>query len=98
MKMMIRKIRILQLFKEPNKKLASINSFRDFANHKGLTKEILMEVLRVCKERYGSNVFEKLGIEKYYGGKKSGAIIYGIIEKIYKRFRYKWEIIYTWKY
>lgn len=76
------------MFKEPNKKSASINSFRDFADHKGLTKEILTEALRVCrkrvviKERQGSNDFEKLGIEKYYGGKKSGAIIYGVIEKI----------------
>jgi 16S rRNA (guanine1516-N2)-methyltransferase len=46
-----------------------------------------MEALRVCKkrvvikERQGSNEFEKLGIEKYYGGKKSGAIVYGVIEK-----------------
>ena len=63
------------MFKEPNRKSASINSFRDFADHRGLTKEILMEALRVCKkrvvikERQGSNEFEKLGIEKYYGGK-----------------------------
>lgn len=75
------------MFKEPNRKSASINAFRDFADHRGLTKEILMEALRVCKkrvvikERQGSNDFEKLGIEKYYGGKKSGAIIYGVIEK-----------------
>ena len=75
------------MFKEPNRKSASINSFRDFADHKGLTKDILMEALRVCKkrvvikERQGSNDFGKLGIEKYYGGKKSGAIIYGVIEK-----------------
>jgi 16S rRNA (guanine1516-N2)-methyltransferase len=77
------------MFKEPNRKSTSINSFRDFANHKGLTKEILIEALRVCKkrvvikERQGSNEFERLGIEKYYGGKKSGAIIYGVIEKVY---------------
>ncbi|WP_160687063.1 class I SAM-dependent methyltransferase [Clostridium sp. C2-6-12] len=77
------------MFKEPNKKSTTINSFRDFADHRGLTKEILMEALRVCKnrvvikERQGSNELEKLGIEKYYGGKKSGAIIYGVIEKIY---------------
>ena len=75
------------MFKEANKKSTTINSFRDFANHKGLTKEILNEALRVCKkrvvikERQGYNDFEKLGIKKYYGGKKSGAIIYGIIEK-----------------
>lgn len=75
------------MFKEANKKSTTINSFRDFANHKGLTKEILNEALRVCKkrvvikERQGSNDFENLGIKKYYGGKKSGAIIYGVIEK-----------------
>ncbi|WP_315080975.1 class I SAM-dependent methyltransferase [uncultured Clostridium sp.] len=75
------------MFKEPNRKSASINAFRAFADHKGLTKEILMQALRVCKkrvvikERQGSNDFEKLGIKKYYGGKKSGAIIYGVIEK-----------------
>jgi predicted methyltransferase len=75
------------MFKEPNRKSTSINSFRDFADHRGLNKEILMEALRVCKrrvvikERHGSNELEKLGIEKYYGGKKSGAIIYGVIEK-----------------
>lgn len=75
------------MFKEPNRKSSSINSFRDFADHRGLTKEILMEALRVCKkrvvikDRQGSNDFEILGIEKYYGGKKSGAIIYGVIEK-----------------
>ncbi|GEA32096.1 hypothetical protein B0H37_001138 [Clostridium beijerinckii] len=46
-----------------------------------------MKTLRVCKkrvvikERQGSNDFEKLGIEKYYGGKKSSSIIYGVIEK-----------------
>ncbi|MDR3597679.1 class I SAM-dependent methyltransferase [Clostridium sp.] len=78
------------MFKEPNRKSASINAFRDFADHKGLTKYILMEALRVCKkrvvikERQGFNDFEKLGIEKYYGGKKNGAIIYGVIEKINK--------------
>lgn len=75
------------MFKEPNRKSTSINSFRAFADHKGLTKDILAEALRVCskrvviKERQGSNDFEKLGIEKYYGGKKSGSIIYGVIEK-----------------
>lgn len=75
------------MFKEPNKKSTSINSFRDFAEHKGVTKEVLMEALRVCKkrvvvkERRDFNDFEKLGIEKIYGGKKSGAIIYGVIEK-----------------
>lgn len=75
------------MFKEPNRKSTTINAFRDFAEHKGLTKDILKEALRVCKkrvvikERQGFNDFEKLGIEKYYGGKKSGAIIYGVIEK-----------------
>lgn len=79
------------MFKEPNKKSTSINSFRDFADHKGLTKEILNEALRVCKkrvvikERRDSNDFEKLGIKKCYGGKKSGTIIYGVIEKTYKK-------------
>ena len=75
------------MFKEPNKKSTTINSFRDFADHRGLTKEILNEALRVCKkrvvikERLGANDFEKLGIEKCYGGKKDGSIIYGVIEK-----------------
>lgn len=79
------------MFKEPNKKSTSINSFRDFADHKGLTKESLSEALRVCKkrvvikERRDSNDFEKLGIKECYGGKKSGAIIYGVIEKTYKK-------------
>lgn len=76
------------MFKEANKKSTTINSFRIFADHKGLTKEILNEALRVCKkrvvikERQGFNDFERLGIEKYYGSKKSGSVIYGIIEKI----------------
>ena len=39
-----------------------------------MQKELLLE-------RQGSNDFEKLGIEKYYGGKKNGSIIYGVIEK-----------------
>lgn len=75
------------MFKEPNKKSTSINSFRDFAEHKSLRKEALMEALRVCKkrvvikERRGFNDFEKLGIEEIYGGKKNGSIIYGVIEK-----------------
>lgn len=75
------------MFKEPNKKSTTINAFRDFTDHSGLTKEILVEALRVCKkrvvikERRDFNDFEKLGIEKCYGGKKSGAIIYGVIEK-----------------
>lgn len=75
------------MFKKPNKKSTSINSFRAFADHKGLTREILMEALRVCrkrvvvKERHEINDFEKLGIKEYYGSKKSGSIIYGVIEK-----------------
>ncbi|NFT36516.1 protein-L-IsoD [Clostridium botulinum] len=75
------------MFKEPNRKSTSINAFRAFADHRGLTEEILMQALRVCKkrvvikERQGANDFEKLGIKKYYGGKKNGAIIYGVIEK-----------------
>lgn len=75
------------MFKEPNKKSTSINSFRVFAEHKGLTKDILNEALRVCKrrvvikERRGINDFDNLGIDKVYGGKKEGAIIYGVIDK-----------------
>lgn len=75
------------MFKEPNKKSTSINSFRDFAEHKGLTREIILEALRVCKkrvvikERRGFNDLSNFGIDKYYGGKKNGAIIYGVIEK-----------------
>lgn len=75
------------MFKEPNKKSTSINSFRDFAAHNTLTKEIIREAIRVCKkrvvikERRGINNFEDLGIGKVYGGKKKGSIIYGIIEK-----------------
>ena len=75
------------MFKKANKKSTSINSFRDFADHNGLTKDIIKEAIRVCKkrvvikERQGNNDFEELGIEKVYGSKKSGAIIYGVIEK-----------------
>lgn len=75
------------MFKEPNKKSTTINSFRAFAHHNGLNKEILSEALRVCKkrvvikERRGFNDFKNLGIEKCYGGKKEGSIIYGVIEK-----------------
>ena len=75
------------MFKEPNKKSSSINSFRAFADHEGLTKEIIEEALRVCKrrivikERFGFNDLEKLGVEKYYGSSKRGGIIYGVIEK-----------------
>lgn len=75
------------MFKEPNRKSESINAFRHFADHKEITKEILIEALRVCKkrvvikERQGFNDLEKLGIEKYYGSKKNGSIIYGVIEK-----------------
>ena len=75
------------MFKEPNKKSTSINSFRDFAAHSTLTNEIIREAIRVCKkrvvikERRGINNFEDLGIEKVYGGKKKGSIIYGIIKK-----------------
>lgn len=75
------------MFKEPNKKSSSINSFREFADHKGLTKEIIEEALRVCrrriviKERFGFNDLEKLGVEKYYGSSKKGGIVYGVIEK-----------------
>lgn len=75
------------MFKEGNLKSTTINSFRAFAEHKVLTKSILKEALRVCKkrvvikERQGFNDFKSLGIEKYYGSKKTGSIIYGIIEK-----------------
>ncbi|MGN0144567.1 MAG: class I SAM-dependent methyltransferase [Clostridium sp.] len=75
------------MFKKPNKKSISINSFRAFADHKGLTKNVLMEALRVCrrrvvvKERHGYNDFDKLGIKKYYGSRKSGSIVYGVLDK-----------------
>lgn len=75
------------MFKKPNKKSTTINSFRAFADHRGLTKDILAEALRVCrkrvvvKERYGENDLERLGIEKFYGSSRKGSIIYGIIEK-----------------
>ena len=75
------------MFKKPNKKSTSINSFRAFADHRGVTKEILEEALRVCrrrvviKERYDINDFDKLGIEKCYGSSRHGSIVYGIIEK-----------------
>lgn len=75
------------MFKKPNKKSTAINAFREFADHRELTKETLKEALRVCnkrvviKERQGLNDFEKLGIKKYYGSESHGAIIYGVIEK-----------------
>lgn len=76
------------MFKKPNKKSESINAFRDFADKGGLTKKILNEALRVCrkrvviKERYGENDFDKLGIKMFYGSRRKGSIIYGVIEKI----------------
>lgn len=76
------------MFKNPNKKSTTINAFRSFADHRGLTKEVLAEALRVCrkrvviKERYGENDLQKLGVEKFFGGKRKGSIIYGVIEKI----------------
>lgn len=75
------------MFKKPNEKSTAINAFREFADHRSLTKKTIEEALRVCKnrvvikERQGLNDFEKLGIEKYYGSKSHGAIIYGVIEK-----------------
>lgn len=75
------------MFKRPNKKSVTINSFRPFAQQGGLKKENLIEALRVCKnrvvikERAGSGEFERLGIQKYYGNTKSGSIAYGVIEK-----------------
>lgn len=75
------------MFSKPNNKSTTINSFRNFASHELLSKEILKEALRVCrkrvvvKDRQGFNEFEELGINKYYGSKRNGSIIYGIIEK-----------------
>ncbi|MGL5616145.1 MAG: class I SAM-dependent methyltransferase [Sarcina sp.] len=75
------------MFKKSNKKSTTINSFRDFAEHKGLDKEIIKEALRVCKkrvvikERAFLNDLKALGIEKFYGGKRSGSITYAVIEK-----------------
>lgn len=75
------------MFKKPNKKSESINAFRDFADHSGVTKETLKEALRVCrkrvviKERYGENDLHKLGVERLYGSRRKGSIIYGVIEK-----------------
>ncbi|MGL5085490.1 MAG: class I SAM-dependent methyltransferase [Clostridium sp.] len=75
------------MFQKPNKKCESINSFRNFAHSEGLTKEIINEALRVCKnrvvikERTGSGEFERLGVQKYYGNEKFGSIAYGVIEK-----------------
>jgi len=75
------------MFKRPNKKSVAINSLRPFAQQGGLKKETLIQALRVCKnrvvikERVGSGEFEKLGIQKFYGNTKFGAIAYGVIEK-----------------
>lgn len=75
------------MFKEPNKKSSAINAFRNFTEHKGLTKDIIKEALRVCrrriviKERYALNNLKELGVEKYYGGTRRGSIVYGVIEK-----------------
>lgn len=75
------------MFKNPNKKSTTINTFRSFADHRGLTKDVLAEVLRVCrkrvviKERYEENDLENLGVKKFFGGKRKGSIIYGVIEK-----------------
>ncbi|OOM14451.1 class I SAM-dependent methyltransferase [Clostridium saccharobutylicum] len=75
------------MFKRPNKKSETINSFRPFAQQGGLKKENLIQALRVCKkrvvikERAGSGEFERLGIQKYYGNTKFGSIGYGVIEK-----------------
>lgn len=75
------------MFKSPNKKSVAINSLRPFAQQGGLKKEILLQALRVCKnrvvikERAGSGEFERLGIKKCYGNNKFGSIAYGVIEK-----------------
>ncbi len=77
------------MFKKPNKKSTSVNSFRAFADHRKLTEETLKEALRVCrkrvviKERYGENDLEKLGVKKFYGSSRKGAIIYGVIDKVF---------------
>lgn len=75
------------MFRTPNQKSASINSLRPFAEHRSLTKEIVLNALRVCKkrvvikERIGSGEFERLGIKNYYGNNSPGSIAYGFIEK-----------------
>lgn len=75
------------MFEEPNKKSSTINAFREFTEHEGLSKEDIKEALRVCKrkvvikERYELNSLDKLGIQKYYGVKRRGSIVYGVIEK-----------------
>lgn len=75
------------MFKEPNKKSSSINAFRSFTEHEGLSKEDIKEALRVCrrriviKERYGLNNLKELGVQRYYGGTRRGSIAYGVIEK-----------------
>lgn len=75
------------MFKNPNEKSVSINSFREFAHQEGLKKETIIQALRVCKkrvvikERVGSGEFERLGIQKCYGNGKFGSIAYGVIEK-----------------
>lgn len=75
------------MFKSPNEKSVSINSFRGFAHQEGIKKETIMQALRVCKkrvvikERVGSGEFERLGVQECYGNGKFGSIAYGIIKK-----------------
>ena len=75
------------MFQEPNKKSSLINAFRTFTQHKGLTKEVIKEALRVCrrkvviKERYALNNLNEIGAKKYYGSARKGSITYGVIDK-----------------
>lgn len=74
------------MFRHPVYNSTNLKPLRALADNRAVTHELLYEAKRVCrqrvvlKEKNGSPEFERLGFEKFEGGKHS-QICFGIMEK-----------------
>ena len=74
------------MFRRPKKSSSGIQSLRDYADARPLTRETLQQALRVAKSRVvikelsGSSEFARLGIRHFAGGQHS-SLQYGILHK-----------------
>ena len=74
------------MFRRPKKSSSGIQSLRDYADARPLTRETLQQALSVAKSRVvikelsGSSEFARLGIRHFAGGQHS-SLQYGILHK-----------------
>ncbi len=75
------------MFQNPTDASTALRLIDTLADTRSLSREALDEALRVArkrvviKEKIGSGVFKKLGVDKRVGNMRYGEIVYGVIEK-----------------